>query len=72
MENCIIRPKCHELCHRKKNAIELKLRRNNLNENDLNIAMLKEMTGVKVSWNYSNNVKSVDPLYQSKHKELRI
>ena len=70
--NCIKRENpCHDPhCHNNSN-IELRLTRESFDENEINVAKLQPMTGMKVAWKYSENIKSSKPLYKNeKFKEM--
>ena len=43
--------------------VELKLVRSHFDELELDVAALLNMTGVKISWNYSQNVIKPSPLF---------
>ena len=54
--NKCVRKYNEEIC--KESNVEFILQRRNYNQGEINVAMLKNMTGMNVTWNYSHNLSS--------------
>ena len=52
-----------------RDALEVKLIREKFDEDEMNVAMLLNMTGMNVTWSYSHNV-TTKALYRSKNEEF--